>query len=56
MEFKDCESFRDYKEYYEDLIDYLYDHVPCLDVLISNYNETLRGDVWDILKALSKLY
>ena len=30
-------------DYYEGLIDYLYDHVPCMDELIALYDEGL-GD------------
>lgn len=39
MELKDAETERDLIEYYEGLIDFLDDHVPCLDELIALYEE-----------------
>jgi hypothetical protein len=44
MKLKDVETQEDMIEYYECLIDYLYDHVPCMDELIALYDEGLEDD------------
>ena len=39
MKMQDVATRGDLIDYYEGLLDYLYDHVPCLDELIEMYNE-----------------
>lgn len=39
MKYKDVETERDLIEYYECLIDFLSDKIPCLDMLIEQYEE-----------------
>lgn len=39
MKYKDVETEQDLIEYYECLIDFLSDHVACLDELIALYEE-----------------
>lgn len=39
MKYKDVETEQDLIEYYECLIDFLSDNVPCLDELIALYEE-----------------
>lgn len=39
MKYKDVETEQDLIEYYECLVDFLSDSVPCLDVLIEQYGE-----------------
>ena len=40
MKYEDVETQEDLIEYYEGLLDFLDDNVPCLDELITIYNES----------------
>jgi len=39
MKYEDCETKSDLVDYYEELLDFLDDHVPNLDVLIALFEE-----------------
>ncbi len=43
MKYKDCETFRDRVEYYEYLLGFLGNHAPCLNELITLFEEQ-EGD------------
>ena len=44
MKYKDCETQTDIVDYYEDLIDFLGDHIHCLDELIALYEEGMNDN------------
>lgn len=39
MKYREVESQQDLIDYYEELLDYLDDNIPCLDTLIELFNE-----------------